>query len=138
MVDRPRYLIALGDRDPEPVTGLRLVSLTFPEATLAAVRYVQVPRWKELGVLASQVSLSVGSADIFATLGDPSLAALAYPGFCEHARALARELSHLTEPQAPLLLRESALPIEWEWAHRFREGLAQILETQVSSAHDTR
>ena len=129
MADAPRYCIALGDtlHTPEPRPGLRIVPLARPDATIAAVRYVQIPQWKEMGVKAAQVQLSIGHADLLATLGDESFAAAAYLRFTEHARAIAAELEPLCEPGALV----TVVPILgfscWHWEGRFNTQLSGII-----------
>ena len=129
MADAPRYGITLGDtlHTPEPQEGLRIIPLARPDATIAAVRYVQIPQWKEMGVRAARVSLSIGHADLVATLGDESFAAAAYPRFLEHLNAIATELTYLCEPDADVIL----VPITgfdgWEWAERFQSAISGIL-----------
>ena len=127
--DAPRYLITLGDthHTPEPRPGLRIIPLARPDATIAAVRYVQIPQWKEMGVKAAHVQLSIGHADLMATLGDESFAAAAYPRFTEHAQAIAAELEGLCEPGASI----SVLPLTgfegWSWGERFQTVLSGII-----------
>ena len=129
MADKPRYLVTLGDtrHTPENPDGLRLIPLARPEATIAAVRYVQIPQWKEMGVKASQVHLSIGHADLLATLGDESFAAAAYPRFVVHLEAIAVELPALCELEAALEI----VPITgfegWEWGQRFQTALSGII-----------
>lgn len=127
MADAPRYLVQLGDTEqlPENPLKLQLIPLARPEATIAAVRYVQLPLWREWGITASAISLSIGKADLLATLGDPTLAARALPEFARHAAALAAELPTLCAPDATLQL----LPVpdfqSWEWAGRFAQTLTE-------------
>ena len=129
MADRPRYLVTLGDtrHTLEPPDGLRIIPLARPEATIAAVRYVQIPQWKEMGVKASQVHFSIGHADLMATLGDEDFAAAAYPRFIEHTQAITAELEPLCEPGACVTVAPITGFESWEWAERFRQALSGII-----------
>ena len=130
MADRPRYLVTLGDTQHtlEPIPGLRIIPLARPNALIAAVRYVQIPQWKEMGIKASQVQLSIGHADLMATLGDESFAATAYPRFVEHAHALTAELEPLCEPGATIELAALDGFSGWVWAERFQAALVAIIQ----------
>ena len=130
MVDRPRYHVALGDATCAPAEGLRLVSLTFPDATIAAVRYVQIPQWKELGIRAARVTLSIGYGDLLATLGDVELAAAAYVWFQGHAQAIARELGHLCGPEASIDFSPCSRFNGWEWEARFNQCVTAALRQE--------
>lgn len=122
MANQPRYHVVLGDRPLVRATqGLRLVSLAAPEATLAAVRYVQIPQWKELGILAAHVTLSIGQADLLATLGDEGFATAAYGPFETNANAIARELASLREPGTSVELLPCTGLQGWEWETRFNQ-----------------
>ncbi len=131
MADAPHYLITLGDTQHSftHVPGLRIIPLSRPEATIAAVRYVQIPQWKEMGVKAAHIQLSIGHADLMATLGDESFAAAAYPRFVEHAHAIAAELAELCEPNAPLEIAPITGFGNWEWAERFQSALSGIMRS---------
>jgi hypothetical protein len=128
MANAPRYLVTLGDTRhvPENPGGLRLIPLARPEGTIAAVRYVQIPQWKEMGVKATQVHLSIGHADLMATLGEESFAAAAYLRFTEHSRAILAELKSLCEPEVTQIV----FPIEgfkdWEWQLKFNQILQEV------------
>ena len=130
MADAPRYLITLGDTqhtfDPVSVSGLRIIPLARPEATVAAVRYVQIPQWKEMGIKAAHVQLSIGYADLMATLGDESFAAAAYPRFVEQIQAIRSELPLLCEPGAEVVIAPLTGFAGWEWAERFRAACAAL------------
>lgn len=125
MADAPRYLVTLGDTQhaPENPDGLRVIPLARPEATIAAVRYVQLPQWKEMRVRATRVTLSIGHADLLATLGDEHFAAAAYPRFVEHVHAIRAELPALCEPGVVLELAPLTGFDGWEWAERFAAAL---------------
>lgn len=127
MADAPRYHVALGDAVPGPSPGMRLIPLARPEATIAAVRYVQLPQWKEWGIRASRVTLSLGQADLLATLGDTELAAMAYPHWQEHAEAIAAMLPSLCEPDTDITLIPCQHFQGWEWEVRFNAALSGII-----------
>ncbi|WP_309717300.1 hypothetical protein [Armatimonas sp.] len=132
MADRPRYLITLGDtcHTPENLDRLRLIPLARPEATIAAVRYVQIPQWKEMGIKAAHVQLSIGHADLIATLGDESFAAAAYPRFMAHAHAIAAELEQLCEPGATLEIAAITGFNEWKWEVAFHQCLEEMRQVR--------
>lgn len=125
----PRYLIALGDtlHTPEPRPGLRIIPLARPDATIAAVRYVQIPQWKEMGVKAAHIQLSIGYADLMATLGDETFAATAYLRFTEHAQVIAAELEVLCEPGAEISIVALMGFEGWNWRERFQAALSGII-----------
>jgi len=127
MADAPRYQVALGDTVPEALPGLRLLPLARPEATIAAVRFVQLPQWKEWGILASHLTLSVGYADLLATLGDESYAAATYVRFVEHATVIAAELALLCTPGATITVIPCCNFDGWAWEARFNAALSGII-----------
>ena len=128
-IDAPRYLVQLGDTQHTfaSVPGLRIIPLARPEATIAAVRYVQIPQWKEMGIKAAHVQLSIGHADLMATLGDEAFAAQAHPRFIEHAQAIAAELESLFEPSGSLKIAPITGFEGWKWAGSFSSALSGIL-----------
>jgi hypothetical protein len=127
MASARRYQIALGDATPEAICDLHLLSLARPGALIAAVRFVQLPQWREWGVTAASVHLSIGHADLLATLGDDDFAESTLAQFTEHLETILTELRPLCEPDALFYFTPIVGFDGWEWQERFNALLMRCL-----------
>lgn len=75
--------------------GARRIPLALDGATAATVRFVQLPRLKELGVVPTIATLTVGSADLWRTRGELDLIPAAHAAFAEHLRAALTDLRRM-------------------------------------------
>ncbi len=122
--------------------GARLIPLAQDGGTAATVRYVQLPRLKEMNVRPSLVTLTVGGNDLLQAYGNDQAAHAARRALWEHGHAILNDLRARMTPTAPLLIgtiydpsdetgdtaRLGLLP--WpsarDWIARFNETLAAL------------
>ena len=86
--NRPDDFPEWSGRDLETVLPhARLVALAHDGAVSAAVRFVQIPRLKEVGVKPAVVTLTMGGNDLLQTFGDDAAAQAAHDALRTHTRA---------------------------------------------------
>lgn len=136
-----RYYAALGDRHAVAPSrallaalpaGFRLLPLAADDATAAAVRYVQVPRLFEMRAVPELVTLTLGAADLSATLGDDALAERALDALEEHADAALARLRTLCGERARILVGgidpddPHPWPLPEPWVARYNEAVRRV------------
>jgi len=121
----------------------RLIPLTMEGATAATVRYVQLPRLREMNVRASLVTLTIGATDLLFSQGREENIRSALAALREHGGAALADLRRdLILPGAPLIIATVPDPTggaATEEAARFTDVLRKLAaerDAQIAEVED--
>lgn len=84
--------------------GAQLLPMAMDGATSASVRFVQLPRLKEMGVKPRLVTLTMGGNDLLQSFGDESAAKAACHAFRENGGAALAGIRAYAGAETPILM----------------------------------
>ena len=131
----------------------RFVPLALDGAVSATVRYAQIPRLKEWGIVPNVVTLTIGGNDLLQTFGDDEAASRACRALRENGTAILADLRRLCVPDAPIIvstiydpsdgtgdtnaLKIAPWPGATVWIHAFNDTLRILARTHDALLADT-
>lgn len=132
--------------------GTRMIPLAMDGATSSTVRFAQIPRFKEMNVRPSVVTLTMGGNDLLQTFGDEHSAQTAHRALEEHGRVVLSQLRQMAGPDAPIIvgtiydptdgtgnagaMEMPAWPEGLAWLARFNETLRTLAQEQGALVAD--